>query len=138
MKYFVIAALLSQASAADGCKGLKGEYFSKSGCEGKADKTFNFAEGQDAKGKTIKDTGKCVPHNPPKASVTTEAATLEEKTKTEKVAKDAEELRDAQTSLFVCSEMKKEGGFCDPKHKEDVAKFFGVKYTELKTKYAAY
>jgi hypothetical protein len=39
----VIAALLSQASAADGCKGdPKGEYFKKAGCEGKSEKDFTF------------------------------------------------------------------------------------------------
>ena len=43
MKYFVIAALLSQASAADGCKGdLKGQYWKKAGCEGKHEKSFTF------------------------------------------------------------------------------------------------
>ena len=43
MKYFVIAALLSQASAADGCKGdLKGEYWDKAGCDGDAKGKFSF------------------------------------------------------------------------------------------------
>jgi hypothetical protein len=43
MKYFVIAALLSQASAADGCKGdLKGEYWKKDGCKGDPEGAFNF------------------------------------------------------------------------------------------------
>jgi len=37
---------------------------------------------------------------------------LKAKTDTAKVAKDAAELRDAQTALEVCSEMKKEGEFC--------------------------
>lgn len=34
--------------------------------------------------------------------------------------------------------MKKEGDFCDPKKKLDVADFFAAKYPELKTKYVAY
>lgn len=113
MKYFVIAALLSQASAADGCKGLKGQYYEKSGCEGDPKHTFNFAEGQDTKGKTLENTsGKCVPHNPASALVTTEATTKADMEKTAKDAKDAAESRDAQDTLMVCSEMKKDGEFC--------------------------
>ena len=131
MKYFVIAALLSQASAADGCKGdLKGEVFAKAGCEGKPSDTFTF--------KKVEGTGKCVPHKPTAATVKTEEDTKEPKEKTAKIAKAAAELRDAQESLFVCSEMKKDGKFCDNTHRDDVAAFFGVKYTELKKKYVAY
>jgi hypothetical protein len=131
MKYFVIAALLSQASAADGCKGdLKGEKFAKAGCEGKPSETFTF--------KKVDGTGKCVPHKPTAGTVKTEEDTKEPKEKTAKIAKAAAELRDNQESLLVCDEMKKDGKFCDPEHKEDVAGFFGVKYTELKKKYVAY
>ena len=73
MKYsLVIAALLSTASAADGCKGLKGHVWKEAGCKGKDSGSFNFKEGKDDKGKTIPTSGKCTPHNPPAGLVTTE------------------------------------------------------------------
>ena len=128
MKYFVIAALLSQASAADGCKGLKGESWEKPGCEGDSKTKFKFVEGMDNKGKTIHGTGKCVPHNPSADAIATKDTTLAAKKETAEKADAAKTSRDALTSLYVCSEMKKDGKFCNPEDKSPVKDFFATHY----------
>ena len=79
-----------------------------------------------------------MPHEPKAALKTTVATNLKNKDETKETAKDAKAEAVGQTTLNVCNEMKKNGGFCDPKKKESVATFFGEKYTELKKKYAAY
>jgi hypothetical protein len=62
-----------------------------------------------------------VPHEPKALVKDAVAPALESMKKTEKIAKLAATARDNQESLSVCAEMKKDGEFCDPAKKGNVA-----------------